>query len=84
MKLDKALKMVKERYGLQETYIDEKSGKMIYRLGADHELRAIPAVKFPESGIDLLAPEVKDLSCGVTTIEALVRKKNLELFVGRQ
>ena len=79
--LGEDLKIVKERYGLQKIYVSKESGKMIYLLGAERELRAMPAVKWPESGIGLLAPEVIDLARGVTTIEALVRKKNPELFV---
>jgi hypothetical protein len=37
-------------------------------------------VKFPEQGIGLLASEVKELAHG-STIEAMVRRKNPELFL---
>ena len=83
MTLDEALKIANERYGLQETYVHEKSGKFMYRFGAERELRAIHAVKLQDHGIELLAPEVISLARRVTTIEALVRRKNPELFVER-
>lgn len=80
MTLDHALKTAKAAFGLRDVYVSE-GGKMIFVLNAERELREIPAVKLPGSGIGLLAPEVIDLARGVTTIEALVRKKNPELFV---
>ena len=42
----------------------------------------MPAVKLPNSGIAMLAPEVIELARGTISIEALVRKKNPELFRG--
>jgi hypothetical protein len=81
MTFDEALKIVKDRYGLLDTYVTT-SGMMMYVVKAEPELRAIPAVKLPESGIALLAPEVIDLAHGAITIEALVRRKNPELFAG--
>lgn len=80
MTLEEALKIVEERYGLRETYVSAETGKMIFVLRAECELRAIPPVKLPGSGIGLLAPEVIELAHGMTTIEALVRRKNPELF----
>ena len=80
MTLEEALTIVKGRYGLRDTYVNEE-GKMIFVLGAERELREIPAVKLPGYGIGLLAPEVRDLAKGTTTIGALVRRKNPELFV---
>lgn len=81
MTLDEALKVVKQRYGLRDAYVSKESGKMIYVLSAERELRAIPEVKLPGEGIGLLAYEVVDLAEGTKTIEALVRKKNPDLFV---
>lgn len=80
MTLDEALKIVKDRYGLREAYVDARSGKMLHIVKAEQELRAIPAVKIPEGGIALFAPEVIELARGATTIEALVRRKHPELF----
>ena len=82
MTLDEALKIVKERYGFLESYVDTESGKMMYVVRAERELGAIPAVKLSKSGIALLAPEVVELARGAITIEALVRRKNPELFGG--
>lgn len=79
MTLDEALDAVKDRYGVLNSYVDA-SGRMLYVVRAAKELRAIPAVKMPESGIALFAPEVIDLAREQITIEALVRKKNPELF----
>jgi hypothetical protein len=53
---------------------------MIYVVNAERELRAIPSVEIPESGIGLLAHEVKELALGRVTIEVLVERKNPELF----
>lgn len=78
MTLEEALKVVKERYGLLESYLE--GSKMMYVVGAERELSAIPDVKLPEFGIALLAPEVIDLARDAITIEALARKKNPELF----
>jgi hypothetical protein len=79
MTLDEALEVVKDRYGLLDSYVNA-GRRMMYVVKAERELRAIPAVKMPESGIALFAPEVVDLARGTTTVEALVRKKNPELF----
>ncbi|MGH9432353.1 MAG: hypothetical protein ACRD3T_12510 [Terriglobia bacterium] len=79
MTLDQALEIVKDRFGLLNTYVTTE-GRMMYVVKAEQELRAIPAVKMPESGIALLAPEVIDLARGTITIEALVMKKNPEIF----
>jgi len=79
MTLDEALKIVRERYGLRDDYVTA-AGVMMYVVGAEKELSAIPVVKLPESGIALLAPEVIELARGAITIEALVRRKNPELF----
>jgi hypothetical protein len=79
MTLDEALEIVKERYGLQNSYVTA-AGVMMHVVSAERELRAIPEVKLPESGIALLAPEVIDLARGAITVEALVRRKNPKLF----
>jgi hypothetical protein len=81
MTLDEALKTVKDRYGLLHSYVTAK-GEMMYVVGAERELREIPGVKAPQSGIALFAPEVMDLARGAITIDALVRRKNPELFGG--
>jgi hypothetical protein len=78
MTLDEALVIVRKRYGLLESYV--QGGKMMYVVKAEHELRAMPAVRSPEHGIALLAPEVIDLASDAITIEGLARKKNPELF----
>jgi hypothetical protein len=79
MMLDEALEIVEERYGLLPSYV-AASGKMMYVVAAERQLRAIPEVNNPEGGIAIFAPEVVDLASGATTIETLVRKKNPELF----
>jgi hypothetical protein len=81
MALDEALKIVKDRYGLLDSYITA-TGVIMYVVTAAQELRAIPGVTLPESGIALLASEVIELARGAITIEELVRKKNPELFGG--
>jgi hypothetical protein len=52
----------------------------MYVVAAERELRAMPEVNSPEDGIEVFAPEVIKLARGVTTIEALVRRKNPGLF----
>lgn len=79
MMLNDALKIVEERYGLLPSYV-AASGKMMYVVAAERQLRAIPEVNNPEGGIAIPASEAIELACGATTIEALVRKKNPELF----
>jgi hypothetical protein len=79
MTLKEALKIVNGRYGLLAPEVDA-SGKMKYVVAAERELRAIPEVGDPESGIAVLALEVIELARGTTTIEALVRRKQPELF----
>jgi hypothetical protein len=79
MMLNEALKLVAGRYGLLEPYVDG-SGKMMHVVAAERELRAMPAVVCPEGGIAIFAHEVRELARGATTIEALVRRKNPELF----
>lgn len=78
MTLEEALKIVNERYGLQNAYVQD--GTMFYVVRAEAELSAMRAVKLPKCGIALTAPEVVDLARGATTIQELVRKKNPELF----
>jgi hypothetical protein len=79
MMLNEALEIVGGRYGLLEPYV-EATGKMMYVVAAERELRAIPEVVYPERGIAIFAPELIELARGATTIEALVRRKNPELF----
>lgn len=79
MTLEEALDAVKDQYGLLDSYVDA-TGRMLYVIGAAKELRAIPAVKTPESGLALFAPEVIDLARERITIEELARRKNPELF----
>ena len=79
MTLDEALKMVGDRYGLRDSYVTA-TGQMMYVVSAEKELRAIPGVNLPESGIALLASEVIELARNAITIEALVRRKNPGLF----
>jgi hypothetical protein len=79
--LDQALRIVKDRYGLLDSYV-AGTGMMMHVVRAERKLRGIPGVKLPESGIALLAREVIDLACGAVTTEGLVRKKNPELFGG--
>ncbi len=79
MTLDEALKIVKERYALRNGYVTA-AGVMMHVVSAEKELKAIPEVKLHESGIALFAPEVIELARGAITIEALVRRKNPELF----
>lgn len=83
MTLDEALDVVKGRFGILDTYVSG-TGHMRYVIGAERELRAIPVVKLPQSGIELLAPEVIELACSRISIEALVRRKNPELFRGAE
>jgi hypothetical protein len=80
MTLDEALGLVKNRCGLVGSYVNA-GGQMMYVVKAEKELRAIPVVKMPESGIALFAHELIDLAHGAITIQALVRKKNPELFL---
>ena len=79
MMLSEALEIVTGRYGLLPPYV-AASGKMMYVVAAERQLRAIPEVNNPEGGIAVLAPEVIELASGAITIEALVRRKNPELF----
>jgi hypothetical protein len=79
MTLKEALRIVKGRYGLLAPEVDAR-GKMRYVVAAERELRAIPEVADPESGIAIFAPEVKELARGAITIEALVRRKSPGLF----
>jgi hypothetical protein len=81
MTLPEALKIVKDRYGLLDSYVTA-TGVMMYVVGAEKELRAIPGVKIPDFGTALLGPEVIELARGSIAIEELVRKKNPELFGG--
>ena len=80
MKLSEALEIVRGRYGLLEEPYIPASGKKMYVVAAERELRAIPEVVYPERGIAIFAPELIELARGATTIEALVRRKNPELF----
>jgi len=79
MTMKEALEIVKERYGLLPSETTA-SGKITYVVAAERQLRAMPEVSAPELGIAILAPEVIELACEATTIEALVRRKNPELF----
>lgn len=79
MMLNEALEIVKGRYGLLPAYV-QASGKMMYVVAAERQLRAIPEVNNPAGGIAMFAPEVVELASGAITIEALVRRKNPELF----
>ncbi len=83
MTLDEGLRIVKHRYGLLDSYVTA-SGAMMYVVGAERELAAIPGANSPESGIALLAPEVIELASAAITIEALARRKNPELFRERE
>jgi hypothetical protein len=80
MMLSEALEIVKGRYGLLESYMTA-SGKMMYVVAAERELRAIPEVNDPEHGIAIFAPEVIELARSATTIKALVKRKNPEIFL---
>jgi hypothetical protein len=82
MTFDEALPLVNERYGLQDTYVTD-TGLMIYVIAAERELRKIPEVKSPESGIGVLKSEVIELAGNRITVEALVRRKNPELFCAK-
>jgi hypothetical protein len=53
---------------------------MMYVVAAERQLRAIPEVNDPSHGIAISAPEVIELARSAITIEALVRRKNPELF----
>ncbi|HXP86713.1 MAG TPA: hypothetical protein VN841_18425 [Bryobacteraceae bacterium] len=79
MTLDDALRILRERYGDWRSYVSE-AGTLIFVVNAEPELRAIPSVPLPKLGIGLLAREVKELAQGRVTVEALVRRKNPELF----
>ena len=79
MMLNEALETVEQQYGLLTSYV-AASGKIMYVVTAERQLRSIPEVNNPEGGIAIFAPEVIELARGTTTIEALVRKKNPELF----
>jgi hypothetical protein len=57
--LTEALEIVKGRYGLLPSYVQE-SGKMMYVVAAERQLRAIPEVNNPNGGIAIFAPEVID------------------------
>lgn len=79
MTLDDALGLVREKYGLRESYVQHE-GKMVFVVKAENELSRIPAVKSPELGVGLLASEVIELAQDTVTIEELVRRKNPEIF----
>lgn len=79
MTLDEALKFVKDRYGLLDTYV-EAGGRMLFVVKAENELREIATLKLPGHGIALFANEVKELARRLTTIEALARMKHPEIF----
>lgn len=79
MTLDDALDIVKGHYGLLDSYVSAH-GKMMYVVKAESELRAIPGVNSPKSGIALFASEVKELARGTTTIAELVKRKHPGLF----
>ena len=80
MKLSDALEIVRGRYGLLEDPYMPASGKKMYVVAAERELRAMPEVNSPKHGIEILASELIELARGATTIEELVRRKNPELF----
>src|ERR1700680_2697890 len=76
MTIDEALKIVKRRHELLTSYVDARTGMMMFVVKAASELRVIPEVKFPEGGISLFASEVIELAQGQVTIRDLVEKKN--------
>jgi hypothetical protein len=79
MTLKEALEIVKERYGLLPAEMAD-CGAITYVVAAERQLRAMPEVGAPELGIAILASEVIELARGATTIEALARRKNPDLF----
>jgi len=79
MMLNEALEIVEARYGLLPCYV-AATGKMMCVVAAERQLRAMPEVDNPEGGIAIFVPEVIELARGAITVEALVRKKNPELF----
>jgi len=79
MTLSEALEIVEGQYGLLPSYV-AASGKMMYVVAAQRQLRAIPEVNNPDGGIAIFGSEVIELALGAITIEALVRRKNPELF----
>jgi hypothetical protein len=85
MMLTEALEIVKRRYGLLSSYV-QADGKMMYVVAAERELRAISEIKInnAQGGLAMFASEVIELANSATTIEALVRRKNPELFAARQ
>ena len=56
------------------------NGKKMCVVAAERQLRAIPEVDDPNGGIAIFALEIIELARGAITIEALVRRKNPELF----
>ena len=58
----------------------QASGRMMYVVAAERQLRAMPEVNSPRGGLAMFASDAIELARGATTIEALVRRKNPELF----
>jgi hypothetical protein len=77
--LTEALEIVRGRYGLLASYV-QASGRMMYVVAAERQLRAMPEVNSPRGGLAMFASDAIELARGATTIEALVRRKNPELF----
>ena len=80
MNIEKAMEIVKHRYGLLTSYIDARTNKMMVVIKAGPVLRAIPEVLRPEGGISLFYSDVIELAEGRVTIKGLVRRKNPEVF----
>jgi hypothetical protein len=80
MMLTEALEIVRGRYGLLPSPYLPANGKRMCVVAAERQLRAIPEVNDPNGGIAIFMHEVIDLARGAITIEALVRRKNPDLF----
>ncbi|HME00671.1 MAG TPA: hypothetical protein VKM93_25485 [Terriglobia bacterium] len=80
MTIEEAVKAVKRKYGLLTSYLDARTGKLMTVVKAESDLKAIPEVDWPESGISLFKSEVIELANGSVTIRNLVQRKLPELF----
>jgi len=67
MMLKEALETVRQRYGLLPSFVTA-SGKMMYVVAAERQLRAMPEVNNPEDGIAVFAPEVIELARAASTL----------------
>jgi hypothetical protein len=84
MRFEKALEIVKARYGLLFSYVDARTGKMMVVIKAEEELKQIPGVTDPTGGISLFFSDVIELAQDRTTIRELVGRKNPAAELGRK